>query len=53
MGSQRVGYDWAIELNWTEVLIKTLIILEVLSFSLYPYGSLKGPRFEIWEPHAS
>ena len=31
MGSQRVGHDWATELNWTEVAL-------VMSDSVRPYG---------------
>ena len=36
MGSQRVGYDWAIELNWSEVLshwCATLTIIRLLNYS--------------------
>ena len=25
MGSQKVGHDWATELNWTENLLETLL----------------------------
>ena len=36
MGLQRVGHDWATELNWT---MKTTSWIPVVSFSRYPNGS--------------
>ena len=30
MGSQRIGHDWAIELNWTEFEVSTLIYTKFL-----------------------
>ena len=33
MGSQRVGHDWATELNWTSLLIFFLLIHSLFSFS--------------------
>ena len=31
MGSQRVGHDWATELNWTEALTKTAALFKLLT----------------------
>ena len=46
MGSQRVGHDWATELNWTETLIDVLhsnsIVIYILLFS---YATMKQKHF--------
>ena len=34
MGSQRVGHDWATELNWTEDMLSGLIVIPELKFCL-------------------
>ena len=41
MGSQRVGHDWTIQLNWTEALFRLILLLYKFSFSsLNPFCSI-------------
>ena len=46
MGSQRVGHDWATELNWTERLSYKLNKSDKDKYSIYIYNNL----FILWSP---
>ena len=43
MGSQRVGHDWATELNWTEVCVVVMI-----NFSLFVRNSTLSSSWTKW-----
>ena len=46
MGSQRVGHDWATELNWTELIIDFLFCWNIYRVSDWTFKIKQG-----WETH--
>ena len=50
MGSQRVGHDWATELNWTEIAWeKSIIVQWLMHFLVLPFLGI-GMRIDLFQP---
>ena len=46
MGSQRVGHDWATELNWTELMFTSKLNWKFL-YTPWPHTSIASPTINI------
>ena len=47
VGSQRVGHDWATELNWTEILLKWFIYLQTEWKGLFLTSSVRENTYKV------
>ena len=45
MGSQKVGYDWATELNWTDDLYNFILMDLLLLFHFFPCNSYSSSLY--------